>query len=568
MFRWYRQATVCYAYMADVEIVAQLAESRWFTRGWTLQELIAPTDMQFYSSAWNHLGAKSDLEMMEILHQATGIEHVVLQSGIYTSVCVARRMAWAAQRETTRIEDRAYALMGLFDVNMPLMYGEGTKAFLRLQQEILRNSEDLSLLCWGIGDKLLDADIAPYPGGFDLVAGPGPFAKDPSRFATPLLIHQALETAFGNDSPPLIRASEGITMTGALCQLPKGTYLVLPYTTLEYPNALIAVPLVKHKIEDYFFRAGPPVRMYLDESLAAKMMRTVHFRRAPLIPTLSPKEMPQFRFGRTVNESCSSALVLDVVYAAPDVVYNSAERSFSYREGMSGVVGTLIFSPPPSYDVIQSKTRLPCPIKLSPVAILFGVSGRTPWFAVIRILPPDLQDDSPIPEGGVQNTMTRGQVQLCVQNGRPPLRGGKAPIDRLYFGFGSDEFRDYCLAKTEHRPGTRLRKEEMEILMSVQLKTCLLDYVNRGHLLSIDIAGRQRVLDAKPPHRVFHTKGGLEGRIQKPDWQTFARQGEFRPLLSELVPNPEPGRNQKAWCREANCLVCHFGSPEGHIGFP
>lgn len=152
MFRWYRKAEICYAYLADVKGTTDLAQSRWFTRGWTLQELCAPAVIIFYSSNWQYIGSK--FELRERLQHITGIEEEVLTTGQIYTVSVARRMSWAANRQTTRVEDLAYCLMGIFDVNMPLLYGEGKRSFIRLQEEIMKVSDDHSLFAWGIPAKI------------------------------------------------------------------------------------------------------------------------------------------------------------------------------------------------------------------------------------------------------------------------------------------------------------------------------------------------------------------------------------------------------------------------------
>ncbi|KAL2071100.1 hypothetical protein VTL71DRAFT_12335 [Oculimacula yallundae] len=142
MFKWYQDAEVCYAYLSDVVYRSQLAESQWFTRGWTLQELLAPEFVIFYDRDWKEIGTRSCMwEEIEII---TGILH-------FTTIdraSVAQKMSWASRRTTTRVEDQAYCLMGLFGVNMPTLYGEGKKSFLRLQLEILRISSDETIFAW------------------------------------------------------------------------------------------------------------------------------------------------------------------------------------------------------------------------------------------------------------------------------------------------------------------------------------------------------------------------------------------------------------------------------------
>ncbi|CAO2647562.1 Nn.00g084840.m01.CDS01 [Neocucurbitaria sp. VM-36] len=151
MYRWYEQSKVCYAFLSDLsgdaELKDALAKCRWFTRGWTLQELIAPKVVSFYDARWKIRGLKSTLASQ--LSTITNINESVLRiESPLSEFCVAQKLSWAALRVTTRIEDNAYCLLGLFDLNMPLLYGEGEKAFRRLQEEIIRSSGDLSIFAW------------------------------------------------------------------------------------------------------------------------------------------------------------------------------------------------------------------------------------------------------------------------------------------------------------------------------------------------------------------------------------------------------------------------------------
>ncbi|KAI0744065.1 heterokaryon incompatibility protein-domain-containing protein [Daedaleopsis nitida] len=158
MFAWYANADVCYAFLDDVDDEegphsasnkpSQLSQSNWFSRGWTLQELIAPMYVVFLSRHWRTLGTKHGLA--DLLEQVTGVDTAVLRhQRSLDDVSIARRMSWASRRHTTRVEDRAYSLMGLFGVHMPTIYGEGTHAFVRLQQEIIKQSSDQSIFAWG-----------------------------------------------------------------------------------------------------------------------------------------------------------------------------------------------------------------------------------------------------------------------------------------------------------------------------------------------------------------------------------------------------------------------------------
>ncbi|ORY15982.1 heterokaryon incompatibility protein-domain-containing protein [Clohesyomyces aquaticus] len=152
MYRWYQQADVCYAYIEDWPSELTWADPlRWFTRGWTLQELIAPKKMEFFDGNQKSRGMKFDPLVVEELSRITGISASVLSDRSGDSlrgICYGQRMSWAAYRKTTRIEDIAYCLLGIFHIHMPLLYGEGVKAFTRLQEVILASSTDLSLLAW------------------------------------------------------------------------------------------------------------------------------------------------------------------------------------------------------------------------------------------------------------------------------------------------------------------------------------------------------------------------------------------------------------------------------------
>ncbi|KAH6679980.1 heterokaryon incompatibility protein-domain-containing protein [Plectosphaerella plurivora] len=192
MFKWYQEAAVCFAYLDDVPIRQTVddqaptsekpftksllprytedsfAQSKWFTRGWTLQELIAPRLIHFYDKEWGLIGKKH--EMTSELQSITGVDRFVLQGGSLEEIPAGRRMSWAVDRETTREEDIAYSLFGIFNVNLPLVYGEGPRAFLRLQEQILYKSNDHTLLAWrrslGDGEQRMRGLLAESPRDF------------------------------------------------------------------------------------------------------------------------------------------------------------------------------------------------------------------------------------------------------------------------------------------------------------------------------------------------------------------------------------------------------------------
>ncbi|KAK4443821.1 HET-domain-containing protein [Podospora aff. communis PSN243] len=177
MYEWYAKSTVCYAFLEDFSfqdaslgdahsddtssenseslrlpsaLYFQLSQCRWFTRGWTLQELIAPKRIVFFDKDWIEFGDRSDLT--DDISAITGIDVVTLAGFSPRRQSVAYRMSWASRRTTTRPEDLAYCLLGVFGVNMPMLYGEGgERAFIRLQEEILRKSDDTSIFAWSAG---------------------------------------------------------------------------------------------------------------------------------------------------------------------------------------------------------------------------------------------------------------------------------------------------------------------------------------------------------------------------------------------------------------------------------
>lgn len=174
MFQRYQSAEICYAYLGDVASGenaflpdSESAKSRWFEQGWSLPELIAPPNLVFFTRDWAKIGTKSirSRELAEI----TGIDEDILNgTKSLNSVSVARKMSWASKRKTLNREDIAYCLMGLFDISMTIRYGEGDTAFIRLQEEIMKNSEDHSLFAWRnpVNSSTLSGLLATHPDRF------------------------------------------------------------------------------------------------------------------------------------------------------------------------------------------------------------------------------------------------------------------------------------------------------------------------------------------------------------------------------------------------------------------
>ena len=210
MFSWYRDAKICYTYLADVSArgpttpeansgeenagagavdgartrswLDEFGASRWFTRGWTLQELVAPRKLHFYGKDWSYLGSKVQLACE--LSDITGIaaEYLVWPDEPecpppWTHTSLAERMSWLSRRETGRVEDIAYCMLGIFGINMSLLYGEGWNAFFRLQEELIKSFDDHTLFCWTNSSGTARLGQSTADPGF-LASSPSVFDRD------------------------------------------------------------------------------------------------------------------------------------------------------------------------------------------------------------------------------------------------------------------------------------------------------------------------------------------------------------------------------------------------------
>ena len=214
MYLWYK-GRLCYAYLADfcytthresVDEESAFTNSQWFSRGWTLQELIAPSNVVFFDKTWHLIGTK--LGFKDSIAKKTGIDGKVLKGEDPALSSIAKRMSWASQRKTTRIEDLAYCLMGLFGVNRPLIYGEKHKAFLHLQVEIMRNSEDHSLFTWKTQEIPSDSNCGL------LASSPKVFAE--SRYINPVS-HQNISEYMSQT--PFSMTNRGVSISLSMLQV-------------------------------------------------------------------------------------------------------------------------------------------------------------------------------------------------------------------------------------------------------------------------------------------------------------------------------------------------------------
>lgn len=229
MYSWYEKSQCCVAYLGDMYRCSTIGDKnersnaefevfqacRWFTRGWCLQELLAPSTIVFYDQDWNEIGTR--FSIAGLISRASGIKADKLNRPM--SASIAQKMSWAARRQTTRIEDEAYCLLGIFKVNMPLMYEEGSNAFKRLQQEIIKSSNDESIFAWTSKTLWFSGLLANHPRDFsdsgdiiqknDTDLGRAPYAITNQGLQIELV---ALESASQNAGPfesPLQCTREG-----------------------------------------------------------------------------------------------------------------------------------------------------------------------------------------------------------------------------------------------------------------------------------------------------------------------------------------------------------------------
>jgi hypothetical protein len=290
MFRWYAKAEVCYAYLVDVYDAQEMEHSRWFKRGWTLQEMLAPAYVSFYNASWTHLGSKTDEALRGPILRASGITKA--QEGVLSIFkaddwTIAERMSWASKRTTTRKEDRAYSLLGLFGVHIPLLYGEGDRAFIRLQEEIMRISDDHSLFAWTDEELLREAPC-------------GLLARSPAQFAKSVVCDRKHWTHSGAAEDqiyePHAMTNQGIHINLTLVRTAESNVY---YGMLGYGSSLDRPMIVVKRIRQNEF-----ARVQADVLLSGKdlprisgkgrLQRLVFRQRPPIEKSFNSGSIPMF----------------------------------------------------------------------------------------------------------------------------------------------------------------------------------------------------------------------------------------------------------------------------------
>ncbi|KAI6150127.1 heterokaryon incompatibility protein-domain-containing protein [Pisolithus thermaeus] len=339
MYRWYQNAQVCYAYFNDVgestfptkrdnsKFDKSNGWPEWFVRGWTLQELIAPKQVEFFSKNWVRIGDKqsSAWELEEI----TGIPCDVLTNGLAAQrLSVAQIMSWAANRKTTRVEDRAYSLMGLLGVNMPMLYGEGKKAFQRLQLEIIRVSSDHSIFAWGPWMWQTDSVLAKDPSDF---RGCGTIRRlEPVEFVD-ILRRKYIEGEGLDDIDSRARRQHKLAaLRGALDSH--------QFHTLTVSNAGIQVflPIVSSHDSPFHLRAILACTRNGDLVTIALVSSRGSFARISMIDSPLPATYPDFKTLRLIHHRDSNETRHEIVLEDELVSCHGFTRCHTYPGEFTG----------------------------------------------------------------------------------------------------------------------------------------------------------------------------------------------------------------------------------------
>ncbi|KAJ2991658.1 hypothetical protein NUW58_g2437 [Xylaria curta] len=391
MYEWYSKAKICYVYLSDVLYTqgekidrnSAFYRSRWFTRGWTLQELLAPSLVIFFDTSWCPIGSKKTL--LDVISDTTGIPSSCLSgTTVPAEFSVATRFSWASKRTCTRPEDVAYSLMGLFNINMPLIYGEGERAFLRLQEEIVKINNDPSILAWDVSDN----DTRCWRRS-------SVFAKSPADFANAARIRQ-----FTNVEWP----SHFITNRGLSISLPLDT---LPDRDISYRLKDFKVENAT-KLQAAYLCCGPDAQHVVQITLVSSRSFSSTQSSSPTFQRIAE---PQ-RLSKLRDDLQCKAMHIEIAY-----------RRLRHRVS---ITSSELFIPE---DLIQDKD----PTELSSS---FGPEDKTLIRAVVDILNkemvPNVDARSFIPEGILNGDLDDVMLQSLQDLPRSPSSVGVEIGKRLF----------------------------------------------------------------------------------------------------------------------------------------
>jgi hypothetical protein len=325
MYQWYQGAAICYAYLSDVlttdahpENKRHIQQSRWFTRGWTLQELLAPETIYFYNRDWNLLGDKHSLH--QEIRDITGVNFGALHyPWSLPSYSIATRMSWASSRTTTRIEDEAYCMLGILGVHMPLLYGEGHNAFCRLQEELIKISDDETIFAHS-GREVLAQSPRQFSSGCDLTITRKSISAPYSMTNSGLRIHMRVLTL---DEKEGSIDNEEISALGIL-----NCY----HNNATNRNEYLALPLASTGMDSTYRKAPSPLRLVDAARATVVEYQTIFI------------QLQAVRISRiTLCEDYDSSLYVSKVHPhGSSCVYNGIEREIRlYPKPMSEYMAVL-----------------------------------------------------------------------------------------------------------------------------------------------------------------------------------------------------------------------------------
>lgn len=289
MYSWYGKAHVCYAYLSDVrksrdpdQTAFSFQRSNWFQRGWTLQELLAPSNLVFLDKAWEYLGTRKSRKVDIAFCTTIAVRHIDSFASSYVhQVSVAERLSWIEGRIPTRREDQSYFLLGLFEINMPLLYGEGSSAFKRLQEEVIRSSNDESIFLWRKfsyrygGERYTGRILADSPRKFDTVVGRNDSREEGSKIP-------------GLNRPPFSISNQGLEFRVPARLLRGAQSIILPFNSRCFVGGVLkgayAIQLEKDSSEGLWVRKpsdGSLIHRDVSEPFRYKKSTSEHLQYLP-----------------------------------------------------------------------------------------------------------------------------------------------------------------------------------------------------------------------------------------------------------------------------------------------
>lgn len=372
MYAWYQDSAVCYVYLHDVDdngdLRSTLEKADWFKRGWTLQELIAPENVYFFNKDWMKIGSKAT--WARILSKLTHIREDVLLGNPCTP-SIAEKMSWAAGRKTKKTEDRAYSLMGLFGIHMPIIYGEGEKAFRRLQLEIMKSSDDQTIFAWH------DSLTHPHP-----VRDRGLLASAPdvfSRGASPIVtidhsnfIKSVLcnPNQFRDMQRGYSILNDGIHITLPMKQVGVDVWLAVLRCKREDQNFPYGI-FLKKRLDCHDFLRTSPTKLRKLESADLEGLRPLTIRIAVdhhILPAIGRRQFFTFQLTYTSWEPCG-------YYVCP-------KPGSCHDHDVARVVGYQVLNP---NDRIELSDNVQCGciywqgLGGKVTVLLIGIEHRRPW---------------------------------------------------------------------------------------------------------------------------------------------------------------------------------------------